>query len=106
MRVDKHTPVRRYTTREAITERMMLLAVRWANFVNYAKYDDHNGNICDDVFDHNEDRQVEDLLALRDDYLVFVLGAKDPRFVESELFRDAQENVMDKYNTLRHLLTH
>ena len=100
-----YTPVRRYTTREAITERMMLLAVRWANFVNYARYGDYGDEICDSVFEHNEDRQVEDLQALREDYLVFVLGAKDPRFVETELFQDAQENVMDKYNTLRHLLT-
>ena len=106
MSVNKYTPVRRYTTREAITERMMLLAAGWANFVNYAKYDDHNGNICCDVFEHKEDRQVEDLLALRDDYLVFVLGAEDPTFVEPKLFQDAQENVMDKYNALRHLLTH
>ena len=98
MNFASYTPHQCFTTREAITKQIILLAVKSANFRNFAQYDDHNGNICCDVREHHEDGMTKDLWDLIEDYTTFV--------VQSPCSPDIDEinAVWLKYHALRTML--
>ena len=87
-----------FTTREAIIERIIFLAVKSANFENYAKHDDHNGNICCDVREHHGESQTKALMDLVEDYTTFVEQSPFSPDVA------AINVVYDKYRAIRSML--
>jgi hypothetical protein len=98
MEFPMYEPTQHFTTREAIIERIIFLAVKSANFENYAKHDDHNGNICCDVREHHGESQTKALMNLVEDYTTFV--------VQSPFSPDVTDinAVYDKYRAIRSML--
>ena len=98
MAYSEYTPRQCFTTHEAITEQIILLAANSANFENYAKHDDHNGNICYDIREHHGESQTKALMDLIEDYTTFV--------VRSPFSPDVEDIkvVYDKYRTIRSML--